>query len=149
MGSMNKVILIGNLGRDAEVRATPSGTSVASLRLATTDSWRDKDSGERKDKTEWHSVVLWGRSADALKPYLTKGKQIAVEGSLQTKTWDDKTDGTKKYRTEIRADRITLLGGGGGGERSGSMDRGGGATQAPGASDEPPIAPITDDDIPF
>ncbi len=149
MGSMNKVILIGNLGRDAEVRATPSGTSVASLRLATTESWRDKESGERKEKTEWHSVVLWGRSADALKPYLTKGKQIAVEGSLQTRTWDDKADGTKKYKTEIKADRITLLGGGGGGERSGSMDRGASGGHTAGAPDEPPTEPLTDDDIPF
>jgi single-strand DNA-binding protein len=149
MGSVNKVILVGNLGRDAELRYTPGGAAVATLNLATTEVWNDK-SGQRQEKTEWHRVVLWGKQAESLQEYLTKGKQIYVEGRLQTRQWDDK-DGNKKYTTEIKADRITLLGGGGGG-RSGGIDRGerGGAASAPtGGGDEPPMEPITDDDIPF
>jgi single-strand DNA-binding protein len=145
MGSVNKVILVGNLGRDAELRYTAGGVAVSTLNLATTEVWNDKQ-GQKQEKTEWHRIVLWGKQAESLQEYLVKGKQIYVEGRLQTRQWDDK-DGNKRYTTEIKADRITLLGGGGG--RSGSMDRGGGATQAPGASDEPPMAPITDDDIPF
>ena len=145
MGSVNKVILVGNLGRDAELRYTAGGAAVSTLNLATTEVWNDKQ-GQKQEKTEWHRIVLWGKQAESLQEYLVKGKQIYVEGRLQTRQWDDK-DGNKRYTTEIKADRITLLGGGGG--RSGGMDRGGGATQAPGASDEPPMAPITDDDIPF
>ena len=143
MGSVNKVILVGNLGRDAEVRSTAAGTSVATLNLATTEVWNDKQ-GQKQEKTEWHRIVVWGKQAESLQEYLVKGKQIYVEGRLQTRQWDDK-DGNKRYTTEIKADRITLLGGGGG--RSGGMDRG--ASQAAGASDEPPMEPITDDDIPF
>ena len=144
MGSVNKVILVGNLGRDAEVRSTAGGTSVATLNLATTDVWNDKQ-GQKQEKTEWHRIVLWGKQAESLQEYLVKGKQIYVEGRLQTRQWDDK-DGNKRYTTEIKADRITLLGGGGGG-RGGGMDRGG--AHPAGASDEPPMEPITDDDIPF
>ena len=152
MGSVNKVILVGNLGRDAELRYTPGGAAVATLNLATTEMWNDKQ-GQRQEKTEWHRIVVWGKQAESLQEYLTKGKQIYVEGRLQTRQWDDK-DGNKKYTTEIKADRITLLGGGGGGARSGGMDRaergGGGAAAAPhGGGDEPPMEPITDDDIPF
>ena len=144
MGSVNKVILVGNLGRDAELRYTPGGAAVATLNLATTEVWNDK-AGQRQEKTEWHRVVLWGKSAESLSEYLTKGKQIYVEGRLQTRQWDDK-DGNKRYTTEIKADRITLLGGGGG--------RGGGGMERSGAGagsgmDEPPVEPITDDDIPF
>ncbi len=151
MGSVNKVILVGNLGRDAELRYTPGGAAVATLNLATTEVWNDKG-GQRQEKTEWHRIVLWGKQAESLQEYLTKGKQIYVEGRLQTRQWDDK-DGNKKYTTEIKADRITLLGGGGGG-RSGGVDRaerGGGAHPGGGAggADEPPVEPITDDDIPF
>jgi single-strand DNA-binding protein len=145
MGSVNKVILVGNLGRDAELRYTPGGAAVATLNLATTEVWNDKG-GQRQEKTEWHRIVLWGKQAESLQEYLTKGKQIYVEGRLQTRQWDDK-DGNKRYTTEIKADRITLLGGGGGG-RGASMDRGGAATSHAGG-DEPPIEPITDDDIPF
>ena len=144
MGSVNKVILVGNLGRDAEVRVTAGGTSVATLNLATTEVWNDKQ-GQKQEKTEWHRIVLWGKQAESLQEYLVKGKQIYVEGRLQTRQWDDK-DGNKRYTTEIKADRITLLGGGGGG-RSGSMDRGG--AHPAGTPDEPPMEPITDDDIPF
>ena len=149
VGSVNKVILVGNLGRDAELRYTPGGAAVATLNLATTEVWNDK-SQQRQEKTEWHRVVLWGKQAESLQEYLTKGKQIYVEGRLQTRQWDDK-DGNKRYTTEIKADRITLLGGaGGGGGRSGGggggMERG---TSHSGGMDEPPMEPITDDDIPF
>ena len=113
MGSVNKVILVGNLGRDAELRYTPGGAPVATLNMATTEIWNDKG-GQRQEKTEWHRVVLWGKTAESLSEYLTKGKQIYVEGKLQTRQWDDK-DGNKRYTTEVRGDRVVLLGGGGGG----------------------------------
>jgi single-strand DNA-binding protein len=147
MGSVNKVILVGNLGRDAELRYTPGGAAVATINMATTEVWNDKG-GQRQEKTEWHRVVLWGKSAESLAEYLTKGKQIYVEGRLQTRQWDDK-DGNKRYTTEIRGDRIVLLGGGGGGGRGAAMDRGsdsmaGGSAPAPESSE-----PLTDDDIPF
>jgi len=149
MGSVNKVILVGNLGRDAELRYTPGGAAVATLNMATTEVWNDK-SGQRQEKTEWHRVVLWGKTAESLNEYLTKGKQIYVEGRLQTRQWDDK-DGNKRYTTEIRGDRIVLLGGGGGrgaasggGERSASSGGGDFGGASPDSS-----APLTDDDIPF
>jgi single-strand DNA-binding protein len=146
VGSVNKVILVGNLGRDAELRYTPGGAAVATLNMATTEIWNDK-SGQKQEKTEWHRVILWGKQAESLQEYLTTGKQIYVEGRLQTRQWDDK-DGNKRYTTEIKADRITLLGGGGGGGgRSASSDRGG--SSAGGGGDDPPMEPITDDDIPF
>ena len=147
MGSVNKVILVGNLGKDAELRYTPGGASVATLNMATTEVWTDRN-GQRQEKTEWHRVVLWGKQAESLQEYLTKGKQIYVEGRLQTRQWDDK-DGNKRYTTEIKADRITLLGGGGGGAggRAGGAERGG--SQMGSGMDEPPMEPITDDDIPF
>jgi single-strand DNA-binding protein len=162
MGSVNKVILVGNLGRDAELRYTPGGAPVATLNLATTEVWNDKTSGQKQEKTEWHRIVLWGKSAESLSEYLTKGKQIFVEGRLQTRKWQDK-DGQDKYTTEIRADRITLLGGGGGGGRGGDAMGGGasrpqrsagaGASAGGGGGDhEPmgePISDLTDDDIPF
>lgn len=111
MGSVNKVQLIGNLGRDAEMRYTTGGAAVSTLNLATTESWKDKQ-GDKQEKTEWHRIVLWGKTAESLSEYLVKGKQIYVEGRLQTRSWEDK-DGTKRYTTEIRADRVVLLGGGG------------------------------------
>src|SRR3954462_1428815 len=129
MGSVNKVILVGNLGRDAELRYTPGGAAVATLNLATTEVWNDKQSGQKQEKTEWHRIVLWGKSAESLSEYLTKGKQIYIEGRLQTRKWQDK-DGNDKYTTEIRGDRIVLLGGGGGG---GGMGGGGGRSQQRGA----------------
>jgi single-strand DNA-binding protein len=141
MGSVNKVLLVGNLGRDAEVRYTPGGAPVASFSIATTENWTSKD-GEKHEQTEWHRIVLWGKQAETLQPYLTKGKQIFVEGRLQTRQWEK--DNQKHYTTEIKADRIVLLGGGGrGGERSERGDSGG--YQDP--MKEP--APVTDDDIPF
>jgi single-strand DNA-binding protein len=151
MGSVNKVILVGNLGRDAELRYTPGGAAVATINMATTEVWNDKG-GQRQEKTEWHRVVLWGKSAESLAEYLTKGKQIYVEGRLQTRQWDDK-DGNKRYTTEIRGDKIVLLGGGArgaGGAAAGTTSRGGedsmgGHAPAP----EPSAEPLTDDDIPF
>ena len=153
MGSVNKVILVGNLGRDAELRYTPGGAAVATLNMATTEVWNDKG-GQRQEKTEWHRIVLWGKTAESLNEYLTKGKQIYVEGRLQTRQWDDK-DGNKRYTTEIRGDRVVLLGGGGGGggARGGGMARGasdesmGGGGHA--SSPDIPDQPLTDDDIPF
>ena len=142
MGTVNKVILVGNLGRDAELRYTPGGAAVATLSLATTEIWNDKG-GQRQEKTEWHRVVLWGKQAETLNEYLVKGKQIYVEGRLQTREWNDK-DGNKKYTTEIRGDRVVLLGGGGGGRREAPA-------RTPQESGEPqePAVPVTDDDIPF
>src|SRR5436305_13925307 len=145
MGSVNKVILVGNLGRDAELRYTPGGAALATLNMATTEVWNDK-SGQRQEKTEWHRVVLWGKSAESLAEYLTKGKQIYVEGRLQTRQWDDK-DGNKRYTTEIRGDRIVLLGGGGGG-RGHSIERAEVGVHAGTAAPES-SEPLTDDDIPF
>ena len=143
MGSVNKVIQVGNLGRDAELRYTPGGAAVATLNMATTEVWNDK-SGQRQEKTEWHRVILWGKQAETLQEYLTKGKQIYVEGKIQSRKWTDK-EGKEVTTTEIKADRIVLLGGGG---RGASVDRGadgvGAAAPHPGES-----APLTDDDIPF
>lgn len=141
MGSVNKVLLVGNLGRDAEMRYTPGGSPVATLNMATTETWNDK-AGQKQEKTEWHRVVLWGKTAESLNEYLTKGKQIYVEGRLQTRTWDDK-DGNKRYTTEIRADRIVLLGGGGQRQESGPAHLS--DEQMAGAV----AGPLDDDSIPF
>lgn len=111
MGSVNKVILVGNLGRDAELRYTPGGAAVATLSVATTETWNDK-AGKRQEKTEWHRCVLWGKTAESLAEYLTKGKSVYVEGRLQTREWKDKDD-QKRFATEVRVDRTVLLGGGG------------------------------------
>jgi len=147
MGSVNKVILVGNLGRDAELRYTPTGAAVATLNMATTEVWNDK-AGQRQEKTEWHRIVVWGKTAESLNEYLTKGKQIYVEGRLQTRQWDDK-DGNKRYTTEIRGDRIVLLGGGGGG-RGAPAPRGDDGMGAHPPSPAPESSePLTDDDIPF
>ena len=150
MGSVNKVFLIGNLGRDAEQRHTPNGTAVSNFSLATTDMWTDK-SGQRQERTEWRRVVVWDRQAESLQPYLTKGKQICVEGRLQTRDWNDR-DGNKRSTTEIRADRITLLGsrggdsGGGSGGGSGRYDRQDNTSAGDGEAAPPEL---TEDDIPF
>jgi single-strand DNA-binding protein len=153
MGTVNKVIIVGNMGRDAEVRYTPGGAAVATLSLATTDVWNDK-SGQRQEKTEWHRVVVWGKQAETLAEYLTKGRQIYVEGRLQTRQWDDK-DGNKRYTTEIRSDRIVLLGGrggaegggGGGGDYGSPRPSSGGGSGGGGPAPGPPE--LTEDDIPF
>lgn len=153
MGSVNKVILVGNLGRDAEIRYTSGGTAVATLSLATTDVWTDKG-GQRQEKTEWHRVVLWGKTAETLQEYLLKGRQIYVEGRLQTRQWDDR-DGNKRYTTETRADRVVLLGGRGAGGGGGGMSHGDSTdypTESPKPSDSnqpTESSELTEDDIPF
>jgi len=108
MASVNKVILVGNLGRDAEMRYTPSGSAVLNFTMATTDRWTDP-SGEKKERTEWHRIVVWGKQAEVLHDYLKKGRQIYLEGSLQTREWTDR-EGGKRQTTEVRAQRIQLLG---------------------------------------
>jgi single-strand DNA-binding protein len=135
MGSVNKVIVVGNLGRDAEVRYTNGGQGVARFSIATSEVWNDK-SGQRQERTEWHNVDLWGKQAESLSQYLTKGKQVYVEGRIQTDEYTAK-DGTQRKATKVRADRVVLLGGG---ERS---ERGAAAASADHS------APVTDDDIPF
>src|SRR6187401_2807568 len=114
---VNKVILVGNLGRDPEVRSLPSGQPVASFSVATSRRFKDRD-GQRQEQTEWHNVVCFGRQAEIAGQYLTKGKQVFIEGRIQTRSWDDKNSGEKKYKTEIIADNFQMLGsapGGGGG----------------------------------
>jgi single-strand DNA-binding protein len=119
---LNKVFLIGNLGRDPEVRTTPSGQNVATLRLATSRKWKDRD-GNSQEQTEWHSVVCWGRQAEIAGQYLTKGRQIWVEGRLQTQSWEDRTSGEKRYRTEVVCENFQMLGGrGGSGDGPGGGD---------------------------
>ena len=108
MGSVNKVILVGNLGRDVELRYTPSGAAVANLSLATTRVWNDR-SGQRQEETEWHRVVAWDKQADTANKFLRKGRQVYIEGRLQTRKWDDR-DGNTRYTTEVRAERLVLLG---------------------------------------
>lgn len=110
MGSVNRVLLVGNLGADAELRYIGDGTPVSNFRLATTEAWKDK-SGAKQEQTEWHRVSLWGKQAETLAQWMVKGKQVYVEGRIQTRKWQDK-DGNDRYSTEIRADRVVLLGGG-------------------------------------
>jgi single-strand DNA-binding protein len=148
MGSVNKVILVGNLGRDAELRYTPGGAAVAKFSIATTEMWNDK-SGQRQERTEWHNIDLWGKQAETLSEYLVKGKQVYIEGRLQTDEYTDK-EGVKRKSTKVRCDRVVLLGGGGGG--GGRPQRA--AAAAAGGSEhvEPmgePVTELTDDDIPF
>ena len=108
MASVNKVMLLGNLGADPDVRSTQSGTPVANFRMATTTMWND-DQGERKTRTEWHRVVVWGKQAEITGEYLKKGSQVHIEGALQTREWTDR-DGNKRYTTEVRAQRLQMLG---------------------------------------
>jgi single-strand DNA-binding protein len=174
MASVNKVILVGNLGADPEIRYLPSGEAVANLRLATTDSWKDKD-GNKQEATEWHRVSYFGRQAEVCGQYLKKGSQIYVEGSIRTRKWQDK-EGRDTYTTEIIADQMQLLGGrdggdegggggGGYGRGAGMDDDGGGAPRAAARPAAPRAAPAPrapapapkastgfddmDDDIPF
>jgi single-strand DNA-binding protein len=158
--SVNKVILVGHLGKDAETKFTPGGAAVTRFSVATNRRWKDKQSGEWKEETDWSNVVLW--QSENLATYLTKGKQIYVEGRLQTRSYEDK-DGKKVYATEVVADDVILLGGqGGGGGRAGgdeysqqpvSMPRGGGQRSSAPASSAPQGDTfgqgITDDDVPF
>ncbi|MCU0921156.1 MAG: single-stranded DNA-binding protein [Burkholderiaceae bacterium] len=165
MASVNKVILIGNLGRDPEVRYAPSGSAICNVTLATSRQWKDKTSGERQEETEWHRVVFYDRLAEIAGEYLKKGRPVYVEGRLKTRKWTDK-DGVEKYTTEIVADQMQLLGsreGMGGGDDAGGG--GGGYSRGAGAEGRPaarPSAPAPkpaaksstgfddmDDDIPF
>ncbi len=154
--SLNRVTLIGNLGKDPEVKYTPSGTPVAKLTLATNERYKDKN-GEWQDRTEWHNVVLWQRLAEIAGEYLKKGGKVYIEGRLQTRSWDDKQTNQKKYMTEVVASDLILLGGRGegGGEGSGGHARGaaaGGGFDQRTPEPEPAAAgsaPITDEDIPF
>ena len=161
MASVNKIILVGNLGRDPEMRSFPNGDQVANIAIATTDKWKDKATGEMKEATEWHRVVFNGRLAEIAGQYLRKGSQVYIEGSLRTRKWTDK-DGAEKSTTEVRADQMQMLGSrqgmGGGGDEGG----GGGyePRRAPAPMAARPPAPAAaarapsgfddmDDDIPF
>lgn len=147
MASVNKVILIGNLGADPEVRYLPSGEAVANLRIATTDTWKDK-SGDRQESTEWHRVSFFGRTAEVCGQYLKKGSAVYVEGSIRTRKWQDK-DGSDRYSTEIRGDRMQMLGGRGGGSSDYEAPPAGGGQR--GKPDAGPADGFNDleDDIPF
>ncbi|HKU44152.1 MAG TPA: single-stranded DNA-binding protein [Polyangiales bacterium] len=148
---LNRVILIGNLGQDPELRFTQSQMAVLSLRMATTESYFDNNSKERKERTEWHTVVVWGKRAEGLNKVLSKGKTIGIEGRLQTRSWEDK-QGNKRYTTEVVANNVILLGGrgegGGGGRGEGRGGGGGGFDPGPSHDDFGGDAP-NDDDIPF
>ena len=148
MGSVNKAILVGNLGRDAEMRFTAGGTPVATVSLATTEKFTDRD-GQKREDTQWHRIVIWGKTAESIQEYLTKGKQIYVEGRIQTKEWTNK-EGQKVKTTEIRADRVVLGGGGGEGRasRAAASDRYQESHDA-GAPDSAHVDTPSDDDIPF
>ena len=145
---VNKVILIGNLGRDPEMRSTQSGQPIATFTLATNRRWKDK-SGQKQEQTEWHQIVVWGRQAEIAGQYLTKGKQIYLEGRLQTRSWDDKQSGEKRYRTEVICENFQMLG-----QRGGDFDTSERqAAQAGPTYDEGSYGggggDIEDDDIPF
>jgi len=149
--SVNKVILIGNVGKDPEVKFTPSGTPVAKLTLATNERFKDK-SGEWQDRTEWHNVVLWQRLAEIAGEYVKKGNKVYVEGRLQTRSWDDKNTNQKKYMTEVVVSDLVLLGGRGEGGESGGRAQvaSGDHFDQRGAEAEPAgSSPISDEDIPF
>jgi len=153
MASINKVILVGNLGADPETRYLPSGEAVTNIRVATTDRWKDKASGEMKEATEWHRVAFFGRLAEVAGEYLKKGSQVYVEGSLRTRKWQDK-DGNDRYSTEIRGDVMQMLGSrAGAGEPRGAPAGGGPAEPAsePRAAAKKPVGKFDDmaDDIPF
>jgi single-strand DNA-binding protein len=145
---VNKAILIGNLGRDPEVSYTQSGTARCRFPLATGESYTN-NAGERVDRTEWHNIVVWGKQAETVGKYLQKGRQVFVEGRIQTRSWDDEKTGQKRYMTEINAQRVIFLGGrgdGGGAPASSSGGPSGGPSQGP--SPSPSFGP-DDDDIPF
>jgi single-strand DNA-binding protein len=160
MGSINKVILIGNLGADPELKYTPSSRALCNLRVATTEVFKDK-TGQRQEKTEWHRVTVWGDQAENCSKYLSKGRSVYIEGKLQTRTYDK--EGQKHYATDVVADRVVFLGGGGGGGAGGDAGPrrggGGGGGARPGSDSGPSDdvemggggggLPPGDDDIPF
>jgi single-strand DNA-binding protein len=133
---VNKVILVGNLGKDPEVRYTSGGQAVANLRIATSRSWTDKQSGQKKEETEWHDVEVWGKQAEQCGEFLAKGRQVYVEGRLKTDAWDDKATGQKRSRVKVVADTVRFLGGGGGAGRGGARGGAGGAGGAGGPPDD-------------
>jgi single-strand DNA-binding protein len=151
---VNKVILIGNLGADPESRSMPSGMNVANLRIATSESWKDKQTGEQKERTEWHSVALFGRLGEIATEYLRKGSQVYIEGSLRTRKWQDK-EGRDRYTTEIIADEMQMIGGRGGGGGGSGSSSGGGEMRERASAPEPAAAGAGpgpgdfDDDVPF
>jgi len=151
---INKVILIGNLGADPETRAMPSGTTVANLRVATSESWRDKQTGEQQERTEWHRVALFGRLAEVAGEYLRKGSQVYIEGSLRTRKWQDK-QGNERYSTEIIGNDLQMLGGrgGAGGAGAAPVSAGAGSASPPAYAEESTGGGSRgeefDDDIPF
>jgi single-strand DNA-binding protein len=155
---INKVILIGNLGADPETRSMPSGMTVANIRVATSESWKDKQSGEQKERTEWHQVALFGRLGEIAGEYLRKGSQVYIEGSLRTRKWQDK-EGRDRYTTEVIANDMQMIGGRGGGGGGGTGGGGAGSTGSTGSYESRERAPATetsgagteafDDDIPF
>ena len=152
MASVNKVILIGNLGRDPELRYTQSGQGVANFTLATNERWRDKD-GNNQERTEWHRIVVWGKQAESCAQYLQKGRSVYVEGRLQTRDWEDR-EGNKRQTTEITALTVQFLGGRGGGAPGGAPGDGpsGGPGGGPGGGSggaSGPEGPPPGDDIPF
>jgi single-strand DNA-binding protein len=153
--SVNKVILLGNVGKDPEIRSTAGGSMVANLTLATTDRTKDPQ-GNWQDRTEWHNLVAFQRTAEIIRDYVKKGAKLYVEGKIQTRSWDDKESGQKRYRTEIIVNDISLLSGrseeGGGGQSSGFSQRSSNTAsfdQRPAGGDEYAQTEITDDDIPF
>ena len=149
--SLNKVLLIGNLGRDPEVRFTPGGKAVARFSIATSETWSDQE-GQKQERTEWHNIVVWGKQAESCGQYLSKGRQVFIEGQIRSRQYDDK-EGVKKYITEVNAQRVQFLGGGAGGARGAgggapSGAGGGGGGFSGGGGDGPPPMP-EDDDVPF
>jgi single-strand DNA-binding protein len=152
--SVNKVILVGRLGQNPEVRYTPSGAAVANFSIATNESWTDKQ-GQKQERTEWHRIVVWGKLAELCSQYLTKGRQAYIEGRMQTRQWQDK-DGQTKYTTEVQAQTVQFLGGGAGagadrGQGFDDMNAGGAGGMQAGRQPSAPTgdAPFTEDDIPF
>jgi single-strand DNA-binding protein len=143
MASVNKVILVGNLGRDPELRYTQGGTPVANFTMATTDRWNDQSSGERRERTEWHRIVVWGKQAEIANEYLRKGRQVYVEGSLQTREWTDK-EGAKRKTTEVKAQLFQMLGRPGDREAAPSSPEPAHSVAEPAGG-----AGFDDDDIPF
>jgi single-strand DNA-binding protein len=135
---VNKVILIGNLGKDPEVRYTSGGQAVANLRIATSRSWTDKQSGQRKEETEWHDVEVWGKQAEQCGEYLAKGRQVFVEGRLKTDKWQDKTTGQERSKVKVVADGVRFLGGRGAGGAGGAAPGGAGGGRAPQGEEGPP-----------
>ena len=142
-GSVNKVILVGHLGADPEIKALPSGTQMAKLRVATSESWTDKNSGQRQERTEWHNIVAWARLAEICGQYLKKGKLVYIEGSLRTDSWDDKETGQKKYRTEIVARDMRML------DKKGDDSGDGGGSYASSRPSSAGADMVEDDDVPF